>query len=121
MRNLYETKNNKKPFSGAETLDDLVQALNEDSKLKLTCCDFMYKGNHYQMVQDWMLDHRQIRVFWFPDSATGLGIDEKGNEIENDLKVYDTGDYRVPFEDYVLHDGMPLMEALKVPGLIVLD
>ena len=108
-------------FSGSGTLGKLVQELNEDSKLMLTCYDFIYKGKHYQMVQDFMIDHRQIRVFWFPDNKTGMGIDEKGKVVENCLKIYDTGDYRAPLEDYVLHDGTPLIEALKVPGLIFLD
>ena len=108
-------------FSGSGTLDKLVQELNDDSKFMLTCYDFYYKGKHYQMVQDFIKDHRQIRVFWFPKNKEGLGLDTDGNTIENDLKIYDTGDYRKPLEDYILHDGTPLIEALKVPGLILLD
>ena len=121
MGNLFESRKNKKPFSGDGTLDALVQSLNEDSKLKLTCYDFVYKGNHYQMVQDRLINGRQIRVFWFPENKNGTGIDEKDNAIENGLKIYGTGDYRAPLEDYVLHDGTPLIDALNVPGLIVLD
>lgn len=104
-------------------MDELVQELNEESKLKLTCYDFVYKGKHYQMVQDLLSlnNQRQIRVFWFPENEEGLGIDANGNSIENNLKIYDTGDYRKPLENYILHDGTPLVEALKMPGLIILD
>ena len=111
---------NEKWFAGYNSLDELAQEQNNDSML--TCYDFFYKGKHYQMVQDMLLDyHRQIRVFWFPENKEGLGLDENGNAIENDLQIFDTEDHKVALESYILHDGVPLIEALQAPGLIEFD
>ncbi len=106
MANSSQNKN-VKIFWGYGTLENLV----EDMDKFRWDYDFEYNGMHY-----WILyEYEHIRIYC---EKIGTTIkDPDYYDTWNDVR-FKTNTIRDVVEKYVMHDGVPFLDALKTPGAI---
>lgn len=106
MANSSQIKN-ANIFWGYGTLESFV----EDLDTYRLDYDFLYKDKRYWIVYE----YEHIHIYCENPDATEKDPDYY--KTWDDIR-YKTNTIRDVVNDYVMHDGVPFLEALKTPGAI---